>query len=77
MAGTRRSYSPPLPPQAVFKHSKVTLHVRPDRTLYVAGQSINGVLELACSSEKVWLGRIGLELRGAERGSDGPSCLSI
>jgi hypothetical protein len=63
----QRVSSPPLPPQAVYSHSKVTLTCRPAKPLFVAGQHVDGVLEIACSSEKLWLGHIGIELRGAER----------
>jgi hypothetical protein len=52
---------------AVFKHPKVQLAVRPSKALHVAGNKVEGILELACSSDKVWLGRIGLEARGVER----------
>lgn len=64
-----RVSSPPLLPQAVYAHSKVTLTCRPAKPLFTAGQHLEGILELACSSDKVWLGGIALELRGAERES--------
>jgi hypothetical protein len=66
MAAAQR-YEEHILPTAVFKHSRVSLAVRPSKALHVAGNKVEGVLELACSSDKLWLGRIGLEARGAER----------
>lgn len=65
-----------LPPQTVFNHSRVALVVRPAKLVYVASQQIEGVLEISCSSDKVWLGRIALELRGQERKSR-PLCFQV
>ncbi len=76
MPPARQLVEQPLPPTAVYKHSKVSLEIRPSKLLYVAGQKVEGILELACSSDKVWLGRIGLEFRGAERERLGASQVS-
>lgn len=60
-------FEQPLPPNAVLKHSKVSLVIRPKKALYVAGDCVEGILELSCTSDKVWLGRIAVEFRGDER----------
>lgn len=46
--------------------AQVTLVTKPVRTTFVAGETLEGVLELTCSSEKCALGEIGLELTGRE-----------
>lgn len=62
----RRSIEQALPPDAVSSHSKVTLLIRPTCASYVAGQRVEGVVELSCNSERAWLGKIGMELVGQE-----------
>ena len=44
----------------------MTLTTKPARTTFVAGETLEGVLELTCSSDKAALGEIGLELTGRE-----------
>lgn len=62
------AYEQHLPPTAVFRHSKVTVAVRPTRALYTAGSSVDGIVELTVAADKVWLGRMSLELHGQEGG---------
>lgn len=56
-----------LPPNTVSRHEHVKLTIRPSNAIHVAGDRVSGIVELACSSEQIALGRIAVELTGQER----------
>ncbi|KAN0065786.1 hypothetical protein ACQY0O_000916 [Thecaphora frezii] len=55
-----------MPMNTVTKHPKLKLEVVLSSTIFEAGGTISGRLELTCTSQKVRLGEIAIELEGVE-----------
>lgn len=47
-------------------HPKVQLRVLPTKSTFLAGTELTGVVQLECTSDKLYLGDIWLELLGSE-----------
>jgi hypothetical protein len=58
--------TPALPENYVTAHRHVKLEILPAARLFVAGDRVNGLVDISCSSKEVWFGDIALELVGIE-----------
>lgn len=47
-------------------HQQLQISILPSSTLFVAGQAVHGIVELACSSSRLRLADVSLELVGHE-----------
>lgn len=64
---SKRSHSPPLPPNATYHHPTITLTILPSANRFVAGSKLTGMLEVSCKDQnKVALGQLAIEFFGVE-----------